>query len=333
MGHIVVELTNRCNLACRHCFPGRHGGRDDLKEQVFEQILSQARGEGFQRISFTGGEPTLHPRFIDFAVRAAQAGYSFGFVTNGRNFADVLSRLDSCDARPDVVAFSLDGATEHSHDRLRGKGSYREVMKGLSVCVVQHVPFTLNTVITGENQDEIEPMADLAFQLGSHALRFAHWIPSPSLRYSALGLSIYERRRAESEIRRLQADGKIPIIMAPGFYTENLFPCAALQAEELNVDCRGNVTLCCHLSSYNSPGDGAEAGQGDAAGNLSDIDFHEAVQRLQRIREVFQQHKRNRAEEGSLRDADFFPCGYCTRYFKADGPQLSSDLVSISQPV
>jgi peptide-methionine (R)-S-oxide reductase len=75
-----------------------------------------------------------------------------------------------------------------------------------------------------------------------------------------MDLSPEERKIAEAEIHVAGLEGKIPLGMAPGYHTPDLFPCAPLRNEEINVDCFGNLTLCCHLSGH-----GAGAGSGDVA--------------------------------------------------------------------
>ena len=83
MARIVIELTNRCNLSYQHCFTGRHGGDDDLPLAVLQEILSAAGQHNFDEITFTGGDPTLHRQFASVVRLTAEAGYRFGFVTNG----------------------------------------------------------------------------------------------------------------------------------------------------------------------------------------------------------------------------------------------------------
>ena len=112
MGHVVIELTNRCNLACHHCFSGRHGGRTDLPLEALDQVLEGARPSGFDQLSFTGGDPTLHRSFFEILRRTHAAGYPFGFVTNGWNFAEVFPGLTPYRALLQGVTFSIDGAAE-----------------------------------------------------------------------------------------------------------------------------------------------------------------------------------------------------------------------------
>ena len=121
------------------------------------------------------------------------------------------------------VTFSLDGAREETHDRLRGKGSYRRVMRAASICVVKELPFTLNMVLTAQNRNEIGEMVVLAEQLGSGGVRFGHLMPTPETALRKLDLSPEERREIESEIWGLKQSASIPVGMAPGYFSEAPF--------------------------------------------------------------------------------------------------------------
>ena len=286
MPRIVIELTNRCNLSCHHCFDGRHSADGDLKIEIIEKILLSAKAHGFEHLSFTGGDPTVHPGFIEILKMVFEARYNFSFVTNGWNFTKIYGKILPYRDRLTGITFSLDGAREETHDRLRGRGSYRRVMKAVSICVVKDIPFTFNMVITSHNRGEVEEMVELATKLGSRGLRFGHLMPTPLTTMQNLDLSPAERREVETIIWQLQKTFPIPIVMAPGYYTTNLFLCAPLQMQEFNIDWRGNVTKCCHLSGH---GDGV--GNEDVIGNLGEMTFSEAYERLVEANRKFHREK------------------------------------------
>ncbi|MBE9540781.1 MAG: GTP 3',8-cyclase MoaA, partial [Proteobacteria bacterium] len=50
MPGIVIELTNRCNLRCLHCFDERHSADGDLKIETIEKILMEAKAHGFDHL-------------------------------------------------------------------------------------------------------------------------------------------------------------------------------------------------------------------------------------------------------------------------------------------
>lgn len=273
MARLVIELTNRCNLSCGHCFEERHAATGDLTFEILEKVCGEGKSCGIDQLSFTGGEPTIHRQFEEIIHRVSQAGYLFSFVSNGITFPKIYSLLLNRRSSFLGVTFSLDGAHETTHDRPRGKGSYRRVMRAISICVAKGLPFTLNMVLTAQNRNEVKEMVRLAWQLGSAGVRFGHLMPSPETALRKLDLSPQERREVESVIWRLRETAVIPVGMAPGYFSElALFPCGPLQLEEYNLDYRGNLTLCCQLSGHSGQNNHSEV-----LGNLNELSLTEAV--------------------------------------------------------
>ena len=308
MAGITIELTNRCNLRCMHCFGERHNADGDLDMAIMENILDSAKQHGFDHLSFTGGEPTLHPEFFKILESAYEAGYSFGFVSNGWNFSGLYERLLPYRERLGFITFSLDGVREETHDSLRGKGSYRRVMQAISICMMKALPFTLNMVITSQNRREIEEMMEFAVKLGSHGLRYGHLLSNAAGPAQGLYLSPKERREVEAFILAAGDDFPIVVAMAPGYHTDDLFPCAPLQMKEFNIDWHGDVSICCHLSGH---GDG----QDHVVGNLREMSFSEAYEGLSEFRERFRAEKQAHHAQGTFKDSDYFPCWYCENHF------------------
>jgi MoaA/NifB/PqqE/SkfB family radical SAM enzyme len=311
LARIVIELTNRCNLSCGHCFDERHAATGDLPLEILQKVLRDGKGCGIEQVSFTGGEPTIHGRFEEIIDLVSEAGYWFSFVSNGASFPRIYRLLLEHRKWFLGVTFSLDGAQQETHDRLRSKGSYRSVMRAISICAFKQLPFTLNMVLTAENRNEIEEMVGIAERLGSHGVRFGHLMPTPETALRNLDLTPEQRREVESNIWRLKKSAPIPVGMAPGYFSESpFFPCGPLELEEYNLDYQGNLTLCCQLSGYSGP---ANYG-GDVIGNLKEITLTEAC-------ECFRQHvnnyladKRAKINGEEFGQLDYFPCWYCVKY-------------------
>lgn len=310
MSRLVVELTNRCNLRCRHCFDERHAGTGDLPLQLLDNVLREARDCGIDHLAFTGGEPTIHRQFGEIVRRVCEAGLTFGFVSNGANLERIYPLLLRYKDSFKGATFSLDGAREETHDALRGEGSYRQVMRAASICLFKTLPFTLNMVLTARNREEVAEMISLAARLGSGGVRFGHLMPTRDTAARGLDLSSVERRQVEAEIWRLRENAPLPVSMAPGYFSESpFFPCSPLELEEFNVDYRGNLTLCCQLSGHPGTGNGS-----DLVGNLREMSLAEACARFRRRVAVYLADKRSRVEAGAFGRLDHFPCWYCVKY-------------------
>jgi hypothetical protein len=134
-----------------------------------------------------------------------------------------------------------------------------------------------------------------------------------------LDLSIDERRRVESRVWALQRTAAIPVAFAPGYYSESPYvSCAPLETEEFNVDCRGNVTLCCHLSGH------AGTVGNDVLASLHTVTLAAALHQFRERVAVYLADKRMRVAHGGLSEREHFPCWYCANYLgklqPADAP-------------
>ena len=310
MARVIVELTNRCNLRCRHCYPERHAATGDLPVSILERLVGEGKTCGIDHLCFSGGEPTIHRQFKAIVARVCEAQYTFSFVSNGLNFPRLVPLLTEHRRWFRGVTFSLDGAREATHDRLRGDGSYRQVMRAATTCVFNDLPFTFNMVLTAHNRTEVDEFVRLGGQLGSRGVRFGHLMFTPKTNSHGLDLSPIERREVEDQVWQLKKTAPVNVDMAPGYYSESpFFPCAPLELEEFNVDYRGQLTLCCHLSGYA----GANAGS-EVIGNLRDITLAEACRRFRERVRVYLADKHARVQQGAFGELDHFPCWYCVNY-------------------
>lgn len=310
MARIVIELTNRCNLSCHHCFEERHAASGDLPMEIIDKVLLEGQLCKVKHLSFTGGEPTLHREFGDIIRRLCSFEYTFSFVSNGSTFPHIYPLLIEHKRFFRGATFSLDGARQQTHDRLRGEGSFRQVMRAASICVVKNLPFSLNMVLTSQNRHEIAEMVDLARKLGSGGVRFGHLMPTPDTALRGLDLSAGERREAEAEVWRLKEESGLPVGMAPGYYSSSpFFACGPLELEEYNLDYLGNLTLCCQLSGYSGA-----VRSGDFIGSLREMSLVEACTRFSQRVATYLADKRLRVSRGEFDELDHFPCWYCVKY-------------------
>src|SRR6185369_3386780 len=145
---LTVELANICNLHCSYCLRSDENLYSSHAEffpiELLRRIINEARtAANITRISFTGGEPTLHPAFAQALQVIGDAGLTASFVTNGWHFDRLWPALQQHRAVLSHVAFSLDGVTREDHDRWRGKGSFDRLVQAFSRCYLKQLPFVV----------------------------------------------------------------------------------------------------------------------------------------------------------------------------------------------
>ncbi len=148
---VNLNVWSKCDLACRYCY-GRFPERpSQASVDEWRLILDDIAGQGVRRVTFCGGEPTLHPRLADLLAHARALGLQTSIVTNGARLTEALV------AQLDVVGMTLDDVREEVLLRLgrtrKGSGPYLERFLA-AVALVQRFPKVLlkvNTVVTRFN--------------------------------------------------------------------------------------------------------------------------------------------------------------------------------------
>ncbi len=175
-----VRLTFDCNNHCVFCLDTlTHDGvmrdKDDVKKQILE-----GRKAGAQRLILSGGEPTMHPNYVDFIRLGKLAGYpKIQTVTNGRQFSygDFLSRC--LEAGLDEITFSLHGPNARIHDALVGvKGAFEQETAGLKNALADGRPIVnVDVVINRGNVKHLNAMLTLFYSWGVREFDLLQVIP------------------------------------------------------------------------------------------------------------------------------------------------------------
>lgn len=326
MPRIGIELNNVCNLDCTHCFRSIYrGGAENNKDlflplDLLERILIQAQPLGYHHVAITGGEPPLHPRFGEALDIIARHGFTYHFLTNARDFQKTLKAISTPPRRASLtgVSFSLDGATEATHDRIRGAGSYREVITAIAMCRATGIEPSIITTINRVNRHEIDQLALLGAHLQVRRQVFGHQNPTEHNMGENLILPLSEWRAVERDVARVMKGFRHEIMMAVGFYTNYFLPrCAPLTLDDLNIDYRGRLTLCCQLSNYR---DGAKDSE-DVVGDLKRESLASALTHLMRL--VNKVHEERLAMVGDAQQKEklHYPCLVCVERFKKTSEQ------------
>jgi len=160
--YLLVHITDRCNLRCRHCFLGDTAGRDLPTEQVLGLAGEFAFLQGL-RFIVSGGEPLRHRGFWKINERLTDHPFRSILLTNGT----LLDRRGAGALRFDEVQVSIDGL-EDSHDLLRGPGSFRKALRALELIAETGRDLSVATMVHRANLPHLDGLRDL---LGGFPLR------------------------------------------------------------------------------------------------------------------------------------------------------------------
>jgi len=309
---VSFELTSRCNLNCQHCL--RDKSRDkDLDPALVKRVLEEVKTYGINFLSFTGGEPLIHPDFEEVIRYSVEQGFEISLVTNGlclQEFSGLFSDK-SIKEKISLICVSLESTDKDTNDHIRGKGSFERALKGILYLKAEQIPFALKFTINSLNYQKLEGMVMFAGRLGAREVQFAHLHPTPENLKAGLVLKPRLWYRVQKEISQVQSLVRIPIKLSAGGWMEDLFPiCAHLAMTEFYVDSEGWLSVCCILPSLA----GAEPGK-ERVANLNQTSFISAHRRLIEVLKDFFLKRLERIEKNQTRELDHFQCLACALYF------------------
>jgi len=159
--YLLLNITKNCNLACKHCYLGKPV-KLEMDIAMFEKAITQFKSMGGLKLMISGGEPLLHSKFWDLMEILPSYELRVVVLSNGTLIDETTARKLSIYA--DEVQVSIDGLV--SHDRLRGKGSYKRSMEGISNLVRSGIPVSIATMVHKFNTGEFDEMEKLFSGIG-----------------------------------------------------------------------------------------------------------------------------------------------------------------------
>lgn len=155
------HITQVCDLHCKHCYD--RSDRAPLAYDEAVRVLDDLRLFCRERhvqgaVSFTGGNPLLHPRFDDIYRAAVDRNFSTAILGNPAPKERIARIVDI--AMPAFFQVSLEGLREHN-DSIRGDGHFDRIMEFLDVLRELQVPSMVMLTLTAANMDQVLPLAEV----------------------------------------------------------------------------------------------------------------------------------------------------------------------------
>ncbi len=168
----IVNVTNHCNLSCKHCFVFRDGNPNSPEgEMTSDEVLAEVERlrdrHGLQRVVWMGGEPMLRWRLLARGVTLFEDNI---IATNGsiplKDFGENVTYV-----------ISLDGPVA-LHDEIRGEGAFERTM-----ATIESVPegfrslVMVQCVLHRENQNHLDELVAALLPTPVRGITFTFLVP------------------------------------------------------------------------------------------------------------------------------------------------------------
>jgi radical SAM protein with 4Fe4S-binding SPASM domain len=260
--HLDIELTERCNNACMHCYINlpeldKQAASRELSTDQWKDILKQAADLGAFWVRFTGGEPLLREDFVELYLFTRRLGLEVTLFTNARRITPALADLFARVPPRNKIEITVYGMSPETYDAVAcTQGAYVEFRQGIELLSERQIPFIVKSVLIPTNRADIEEFKswaktvngddkapktnvflDLRARRDSPAknrlIRGMRFTPEEAVALAARGGEAYRRDMAEFCAKFMRPPG------------DKLFACGAGEAG--CVDAYGMYQMCMPL--------------------------------------------------------------------------------------
>ncbi len=153
--YLEFQITDRCNLRCRHCYVG-DGLHQDLPTEKILRVLKEFEEIQGLRLLLSGGEPLLHPHFWEINEILREYPFRSILLSNGT----LITKETAKKLRVHEVQVSLDGMKE-GHESVRGKGTFDTTLQAVEYLQEANIRVSVATMIHRKNLREFDRLASL----------------------------------------------------------------------------------------------------------------------------------------------------------------------------
>jgi len=162
LGRLDMELTERCNSNCMHCYINLpaddiNAKTKELSTDEINNILKEAVDLECLSVRFTGGEPLLREDFEELYVFARKQSLRVFLLTNATlitsHLAELLSRIPPLEK----IEVTVYGMKKSSYEAVtRVSGSFEAAWRGINLLLDKKIPFVVKGALLPPNKNEIE---------------------------------------------------------------------------------------------------------------------------------------------------------------------------------
>jgi radical SAM protein with 4Fe4S-binding SPASM domain len=212
----VWNITNRCNLRCRHCYQNSdaHPPTGELSARQRLAVVDKLGSAYVPMLAVAGGEPTACPDLLEVLRRAANHKMHTSIATNGTTMTERLA-ADLAAAQVRYVEVSLDSVDPARHDAFRGvPGMWERAVRGARI--VARTPglrLGIAMCVHRGNLAEVADMIEFAISLGAGCFAHFNFIPvGRGLKMVSGEITPQQREQLLETLNRYMQSGRIGVI-------------------------------------------------------------------------------------------------------------------------
>ena len=168
---IVWNITNKCNLYCRHCISNYFKSQEEkiLNADLIDKLIEEMNTNCLERLQISGGEPLCSPYFNYILERTLRTNICIDIFTNATLITEEHHKLfnNYIKQKPNMLTFhiSVDG-DQDSHNYLRQNDTaYQRTKYNIEKILKYNGIVNIETIIHSKNLDLLEKYINILIEM------------------------------------------------------------------------------------------------------------------------------------------------------------------------
>jgi len=163
--NLMINITEKCNLPCKHCYI-TDKNTIDMPLKYLKTLIEDFYNLQGIRLILTGGEPFLYSELKELLIYLQDIPLQKVILSNGvliEKNRDVLNLLKENNIE---IYVSIDGL-EESHNDFRNANCFNDTIKGIKLLLNSDINVSINTMVHKQNLQEFEKLLKILNSLGN----------------------------------------------------------------------------------------------------------------------------------------------------------------------
>jgi len=159
MKNLMINLTEKCNLTCKHCYITDKNPVDFPFENL-KKIISEFYELQGLKLVLTGGEPLLYSPLKELLVFLKDIPLMKIMLSNGILFKENPELIGLLSDNYFETFISIDGL-EETHNDFRDANCYKDTLESIKLLIKKGITVSINTMVHKQNLNEFDEMYKL----------------------------------------------------------------------------------------------------------------------------------------------------------------------------
>lgn len=252
---ISIEIIRKCPNNCLHCSSSSNATCTEvLPYEKFQDIVSDAKLLGAQKICLSGGEPLLHPMVTDMVEFVNRLNMSCVIYTSGITISNdghydsipyVL--VESLAQFPVRLIFNIEAGTEKTYDKIMGtRNCFYKMQESVRRIVSAGIKVEAHFVPMSLNVNEIEETVNLCERLGVEKVSFLRLVAHGRAEQHRDAIALKDDELTELKKQLISLQNQAHISVRIGVPLSKDYTCSQCEAAngKLNIKYNGEVYPC-----------------------------------------------------------------------------------------